>query len=77
MNDDDLHDNPYVAQGTYYYGLNNYLTAYTGVQATDNHYLAGLLGMGLNTPFGAIALDVTHSRAEIPDDKTYQGRATA
>lgn len=75
VNDDDLHDNPYVAQGTYYYGLNNYLTAYTGVQATDNHYLAGLLGMGLNTPFGAIALDITHSRAEIPDDKTYQGQS--
>lgn len=31
--------------------------------------------MGLNTPFGAIALDVTHSRAEIPDDKTYQGQS--
>ncbi|MGK7384426.1 fimbria/pilus outer membrane usher protein, partial [Salmonella enterica] len=26
-------------------------------------------------PFGAIALDITHSRAEIPDDKTYQGQS--
>ncbi len=72
---DELHDNPYLAQGSYYYGLNNYLTAYTGVQVTDNHYFAGLLGMGLNTPFGAVALDVTHSRTEIPDDKTYQGQS--
>ncbi|EEJ9247872.1 outer membrane usher protein [Salmonella enterica subsp. enterica serovar Muenchen] len=75
VNDDDLHDNPYMGQGTYYYGLNNYLTVYTGVQATNNHYLAGLLGVGLNTPFGALGLDVTHSRTEIPDDKTYQGQS--
>lgn len=60
VNDDDIHDKPYLAQGTYYYGLNNYLTAYSGIQGTNNHYLAGLIGVGLNTPFGALALDVTH-----------------
>ncbi|EDN1392134.1 outer membrane usher protein [Salmonella enterica] len=75
VNDDDIHDKPYLAQGTYYYGLNNYLTAYSGIQGTNNHYLAGLIGVGLNTPFGALALDVTHSRTEIPDDKTYQGQS--
>lgn len=75
VNDDDIHDKPYLVQGTYYYGLNNYLTAYSGIQGTNNHYLAGLIGVGLNTPFGALALDVTHSRTEIPDDKTYQGQS--
>lgn len=75
VNDDDIHDKPYLAQGTYYYGLNNYLTAYSGIQGTNNHYLAGLIGVGLNTPFGALALDVTHSRTEIPDDKTYKGQS--
>lgn len=75
VNDDDIHDKPYLAQGTYYYGLNNYLTAYSGIQGTNYHYLAGLIGVGLNTPFGALALDVTHSRTEIPDDKTYQGQS--
>lgn len=75
VNDDDIHDKPYLAQGTYYYGLNNYLTAYSGIQGTNNHYLAGLIGVGLNTPFGALALDVTHSRTEIPDNKTYQGQS--
>lgn len=75
VNDDDIHDKSYLAQGTYYYGLNNYLTAYSGIQGTNNHYLAGLIGVGLNTPFGALALDVTHSRTEIPDDKTYQGQS--
>ena len=34
---------------SYYYGLNNYLTGYTGIQITDNNYTAGLLGLGLNT----------------------------
>lgn len=75
VNNDELHDKPYLAQGSYYYGLNNLITAYTGVQATDNNYFAGLLGLGLNTPFGALAFDVTHSRAEIPDDQTYQGQS--
>lgn len=75
VNNDELHDKPNMAQGSYYYGLNNVLTAYTGVQATDNNYLAGLFGLGLNTSFGALAVDVTHSRAEIPDDKTYQGQS--
>lgn len=75
VNDDDLHDKPYLAQGSFYYGLNNYLTAYTGIQATDNNYFAGMLGVGLNTPFGALAFDVTHSRTEIPDDETRQGQS--
>lgn len=75
VNDDELHDKPYMAQGSYYYGLNNFLTLYTGVQGTDNNYLAGLLGVGLNTPLGAFALDVTQSRTEIPEDKTYKGQS--
>lgn len=75
VNNDELHDKPNLAQGSYYYGLNNFLTAYTGIQATDNDYFAGLLGLGLNTPFGALAVDVTHSRADIPDDDTYQGQS--
>ena len=75
VNNDELHDKPNLAQGSYYYGLNNFLTAYTGIQATDNDYFAGLLGLGLNTPFGALAVDVTHSRADIPDDNTYQGQS--
>ena len=70
VNNDELHDKPNLAQGSYYYGLNNFLTAYTGIQATDNDYFAGLLGLGLNTPFGALAVDVTRSRARIPDDAT-------
>lgn len=75
VNKDDLRDKPGIAQGTFYYGLNNTLTGYTGVQATDNGYLAALLGIGVNTWLGAFAFDITQSQAEIPDDATYRGQS--
>lgn len=73
--DDSLSDEPNMAQASFYYGFNNLLTGYSGVQVTDNHYAAALLGIGINTDIGAFALDVTHARTEIPDDKTYQGES--
>ncbi|EMG4783032.1 TPA: outer membrane usher protein [Escherichia coli] len=73
--DDDLHHEPNLAQFSYYYGFNNFFTGYTGIQVTDNNYAAGLLGVGINTSVGAFAIDVTHSRTEIPSDKTYQGQS--
>lgn len=71
---DDIQDEPNLFQASYYYGLNNYLTGYTGIQITDNNYTAGLLGLGLNTSVGAFSFDVTHSNVRIPDDKTYGGK---
>lgn len=49
---DSIQDEPNLFQASYYYGLNNYLTGYTGIQLTDNNYTAGLLGLGMNTPVG-------------------------
>jgi P pilus assembly protein, porin PapC len=72
---DDLTDEPGVAQGTFYYGLNNTFTGYTGFQLTDNHYYAGLLGVGMNTLVGAFSFDVTHSQTKIPNSKTYKGQS--
>lgn len=73
--DDNLRSEPNMGQASFYYGLNNLFTGYTGVQFTDNNYFAGLLGVGINTSIGAFAIDVTHSRTQIPDDKTYQGQS--
>ncbi|MGC6746459.1 fimbria/pilus outer membrane usher protein [Escherichia coli] len=70
---DDIQDEPNLFQASYYYGLNNYLTGYTGIQITDNNYTAGLLGLGLNTSVGAFSFDVTHSNVRIPDDKNIPG----
>lgn len=73
--DDNLRHEPNLAQASFYYGFNNFFTGYTGVQITDNDYMSGLLGLGINTDIGAFAVDVTHARTDIPDDKTYQGQS--
>nr|WP_318382944.1 outer membrane usher protein [uncultured Enterobacter sp.] len=75
VNQDDLHEKPNLIQGTYYHGLSNLFTGYGGIQLTDNDYYAGLLGVGLNTPVGAFAVDVTYSNTKVPDDKTYRGQS--
>lgn len=75
VNDDSLRDEPGLAQGTFYYGFNSTFTGFSGIQATDNGYSAGLLGIGMNTLMGAISFDVTQSRTEVPDDKTYSGQS--
>ncbi|WP_416770996.1 fimbria/pilus outer membrane usher protein [Pseudomonas sp. RHF3.3-3] len=56
---------PWLAQGTFQYGLNNLLTGYTGALASEG-YNAQVFGSALNTPAGAISFDLTTSQAEIP-----------
>lgn len=75
INQDTLRDKPRLLQGTYYYGLSNLFTGYTGVQITDNDYVAGLMGLGMNTSVGAFSFDLTHSQTKIPDDATYSGQS--
>lgn len=75
INQQGLGANPGLVQATLYHGLNNLFTGYSGVQATDNHYLAGLLGIAMNTGIGAFALDVTHSQVDVPDDGRYSGQS--
>jgi len=60
-----LDAHPWVAQGIYQRGMTNLLTGYTGAQFSDG-YWAGLVGAALNTPLGAIALDVTAASTRIP-----------
>src|SRR6185437_1066613 len=50
------------AQATLQHGFNNYLTGYGGAIGAE-HYVAGLLGIAVNTAMGAVALDVTEARA--------------
>lgn len=75
VKDDTLRHEPNLLQGSFYYGINNYLTGYTGLQVTDNDYSAGLLGLGINTPVGAVAVDVTQSQAKITNGKSYSGQS--
>ena len=57
-----LSKRPNFAQGTYQRGISNGLTLYGGLIAAD-HYQSALFGSGINTPLGALALDVTQSWA--------------
>jgi len=75
LNDDSLHDQPNVGYATYSYGLNNTFTGYVGAQYTDMDFYAGLLGLAMNTPFGALAFDVTQSYADIDGLDTLKGQS--
>lgn len=77
----DLVDSPRFAEGTYQRGINNWLTAYGGVQlAGDNLYRSVAVGGAINTPIGAVAVDVTGSRTRFDanggDLNGYSGRVT-
>lgn len=53
-----------LVQATVQRGFNNVITGYAGTIVAQG-YLAGLLGTAVNTPLGAVALDVTEARASI------------
>ncbi len=53
---------PWIAQAKYQRGLNNYITAYGGVQASE-YYNAFTFGTAFATSIGAVSLDLTHSDA--------------
>ncbi len=59
-----LANDAHLLQGTLHYGLNNYLTGYGGFQFSEG-FRAGLLGAGLNTPFGAFSVDLTQENTQL------------
>jgi outer membrane usher protein len=61
-------------QGTLQHGFNNYLTGYTGAVGAQN-YRAGLLGIALNTAFGALAADVTGAQTVLTDAYSSSGQS--
>lgn len=69
-----ISSSPMVAQATYQRGLSNLVTAYGGLLGTTG-YGSGLLGVALNTPVGAVALDATLARTNLPGDASRQGQS--
>ena len=61
-----------VFQGSFNYGLNNYLTLLSGINLTEN-YQSMLLGTGLNTAIGGFNVIGNFSKASIFSDD-YQGQ---
>lgn len=64
VNEDNYDKDPFAAQAYWQYGLNNYLTLYTGASGFER-YQSALIGSGLNSQLGAFALDVTQSRLNL------------
>lgn len=72
--DSNLGLNPWLIQGKYQRGINNYLTTYTALQATQQ-YLSLLLGTAFSTPIGAISFDATQSKTEFDHQPTMTGQS--
>lgn len=67
---------PAMLQATMQHGLTNTLTGYGGLLAAQD-YSAAALGTALNTPFGAVGMDVTQSWTRLqkqPDRNGYSVR---
>lgn len=75
VNDQRTDSDPGFAMATGYYGLNNTFTGYAGAQWADGTYMAGLLGVAMNTQLGALAFDVTHSSATLPELDRLTGQS--
>lgn len=65
---------PDVVQATMQRGFSNLLTGYAGAVASQG-YTAALLGAAFNTRLGALALDVTQSRADLPGQSVQSGQS--
>ncbi|WP_431225842.1 fimbria/pilus outer membrane usher protein [Serratia sp. L9] len=74
VNTDGLANKPAFGSLTYQLGLNNLLTGYTGAIASEG-YLSALLGGAMNTPVGALSLDITQSRTRIPGQHHRSGQS--
>lgn len=73
--DQSVRETPFVFQATLQRGVTSNTTLYAGTTAS-NSYWAGLLGGAVNLPFGAMALDVTTSRAAFRKDRILRGVST-
>ncbi|WP_266170323.1 fimbria/pilus outer membrane usher protein [Dyella subtropica] len=74
LHDASLRSHPALAQATIQRGFSNLLTGYAGMVASSG-YGAVLLGSALNTRYGALAMDITEARTEIPGQTTQNGQS--
>jgi len=74
LHDSAIHAHPAIAQATLQHGFSNLLTGYAGIVGTSG-YGAVQVGGAFNTHYGAIALDVTAARTEIPGQSSQDGQS--
>lgn len=72
--DKDIDLAPWIVQAKYQRGINNYITAFTGIQSSQD-YKAFTLGSAFSTPIGAVSLDITHSQADFKKRESETGQS--
>lgn len=72
--DADIDTDPFVIQGQYQRGINNYVTGYGGLQGSES-YSAITLGSAFATPIGAVAFDMTHSQTDFERREQQSGQS--
>lgn len=71
----DRYSSPGVVQGTLVWGMPHNLTAYSGIQYSNN-YQSALVGAGLNLGMlGAISADITQANSTLADSSHHQGQS--
>ncbi|MBS1204905.1 MAG: fimbrial biosis outer rane usher protein [Proteobacteria bacterium] len=71
----DSYESPEFAQATLIWGLPHNVTAYGGMQYSQN-YLAGLVGTGFNLGLlGAFSADITRADSTLADGSRHQGQS--
>lgn len=69
---ENLREKPALFQNTYQYGINNAITGYGGIQASQDYY-AFQIGAAFGLPIGALAFDVTQARTQLDDSTDMNG----
>lgn len=64
LNDKSLRKKPFVSSLTYTRGLTNTITGFSGTQISEN-YQSALLGLAVNTGFGAVSTSITLANANL------------
>jgi outer membrane usher protein len=74
LRNDSVTDNPVFTEATWQQGFTNIITGYAGIQANQD-YQAIKIGTALGFPIGAVAFDITHSRARFPNRDDSSGQS--
>lgn len=69
-----VHDTPLFMQATVQRGISNLFTGYGGVLAAEN-YLSFVLGVALNTHYGAFGADITQASTRLANQPDRSGQS--
>lgn len=74
LRSDNVSNDPTFTEVTWQQGFTNLLTGYVGLQGNQD-YQAIKIGAALGLPVGAVAFDITQSKARLPDRDAMSGQS--